>query len=112
MTEKRFVVCRTVDVCKLLPELDDEEYNDDDYTYSLLDMVQRRVVHRDGGEPEDNTLKRNNSWVCPLLNELAGAEDELADLRKMYDRSEADTDEMLCQIDILQATIRRMKGSK
>jgi len=40
-----------------------------------------RIVGTDGGEPEDNTLHRDYSWVIPELNRLQEYIEELEKVR-------------------------------
>ena len=42
----------------------------DEYNCGVYDTKTKKVLHWDGGEPEDNTLYRDWSWVVPLLNEV------------------------------------------
>lgn len=47
---------------------------EDGYGYRevVIDHVTGAEYTGGGGEPEDQTLTRDWSWVVPLLNELAG----------------------------------------
>ena len=42
----------------------------DDYCCGVYDNKTGEVIHWDNGEPEDQTLYRDWSWVVPLLNEV------------------------------------------
>ena len=48
-----------------------DEYDDDDYNYGVWffdEFGGNRFVNQDGGEPEDQTLNRDWSWVVRELN--------------------------------------------
>lgn len=55
-------------------EVKDEEDEEDDYyddpregVYRCEDDLAVELIGTDGGEPEDNTLRRDWSWVAPAL---------------------------------------------
>lgn len=43
---------------------------DDDYSWCVVDRSTGEVVGYDGGEPEDQILVRNWSWVVDALNKV------------------------------------------
>lgn len=56
------------------PDYPSPDYKDDsDYTQCVVDTrtTPWTVLGRDGGEPEDQTLGRDWSWVVPALNAAA-----------------------------------------
>lgn len=51
-----------------------------EWNWALLDTAEQidgfpKIIHIDGGEPEDNNLVRDWAWICPLLNKLVEAKD-------------------------------------
>lgn len=67
MTAERFVVRSYRDLTK-----EQQAYCRED-SFHLIDTETGRVVGSDGGEPEDQLLVRDWSWVVEELNALASA---------------------------------------
>ena len=68
-----------------------KELENDDYSYRKALCLGDKELHRDGGEPEDNTFGRDWGWVPGLLNkerrrwiELQGALKEYLDEAEKY----------------------------
>ena len=71
----RFIVITPND--PRIPE--DERYDPHEWRNVLFDSENERVVASDGGEPEDQTLGRDWSWVPDELNVLAVRIDDLTE---------------------------------
>jgi hypothetical protein len=68
----------------VLRQVDGRPYGND--SLAIVDNTTGLVVGSDGGEPEDQTLNRDWSWVVPLLNRLAAEAEQYKDLAKQVDR--------------------------
>jgi len=71
------------DDARILPYKEDLPY---DHCWVLVEFdnknIIKRIVATDNGEPEDQTLARNFSWVANELNNLAA---KLVELQVKYD---------------------------
>ena len=73
---KRFQVIYGTD----LPDKFKEAYSDDHwFLVEIVDGVIIRIVGSDGGEPEDQLLVRDWSWVADEMNKLANELDDVQD---------------------------------
>jgi hypothetical protein len=75
----RFFVASVEDAVKRGWITREEFRYSDDYDYILFDLsfTPPKVLHIDGGEPEDNRIYRDWAWVPVLLNELNNQIEEL-----------------------------------
>jgi hypothetical protein len=46
------------------------EYERDDFGWAIIDSVTGEFIGCDGGEPEDQLLVRDWSWVAPAMNAI------------------------------------------
>ena len=79
--EKRFIVVSEREAREEIGNEAVDAWGDRDDSWLLIDRHKRCVVGADGGEPEDQLLVRDWSWVAEALNAVH-AEHEPTDLQK------------------------------
>jgi hypothetical protein len=79
----RFRILGTKDVQRVLPDAMPNHFDIDEWGWWLVEFDAAgkavRIVGSDGGEPEDQLLVRNWSWVAKEMNALAAERANLVD---------------------------------
>ena len=101
MSDPRFIVIAPND--PRIPE--DERYDPHEWRNVLFDTENERVVGQDGGEPEDQTLGRDWSWVPDEMNTLAA---RIGDLTEQLRRVIAGCEVALLEPDRTREILRDM----